>query len=140
MATYSCILAWKNPMDREPVRFTVHRVTKIWTQFSNWAHTHTVNKRAISQSPHFSKTSCCQTPYLWSVWSISYLFFLSFECTFPLLLLRWNFTLRMGDGPLHVFLISVCLKYFIIKMNKLVQTKISVLQYGQQRSSSKMAN
>ena len=30
MATHSSILAWKNPMDREALWATVHRVAKSW--------------------------------------------------------------------------------------------------------------
>ena len=32
MATYSSILAWRNPMDRGALRAVVHRVTKSWTR------------------------------------------------------------------------------------------------------------
>ena len=37
MATHSSILAWKNPKDRR--RTTVHRVTKSWTQPSDFTFT-----------------------------------------------------------------------------------------------------
>ena len=40
MATHSCILAWKNPMDRGIWQSTVHEVVKSWTWLStcqqNW--------------------------------------------------------------------------------------------------------
>ena len=35
MATYSSILAWRIPMDREAWQATVHGVTKIQTQLSD---------------------------------------------------------------------------------------------------------
>ena len=31
MATYSSILAWRNPIDRGASRAMVHRITKSWT-------------------------------------------------------------------------------------------------------------
>ena len=37
MATYSSILAWKNPVDIGAWQATVHGVSKNWTQLSNWA-------------------------------------------------------------------------------------------------------
>ena len=37
MATYSNILAWKNPMDIGTWQATVHGASKNWTQLSNWA-------------------------------------------------------------------------------------------------------
>ena len=40
MATHFSILAWKNSMDRGAWQATAYRVTKSWTQLSNWAHMH----------------------------------------------------------------------------------------------------
>ena len=38
MANHSSILSWRNPMNREAWRATVHAVTKSWTQLSDSAH------------------------------------------------------------------------------------------------------
>ena len=38
MATHSCILAWRIPMDRGAWRATVHRVAKSWTWLKKTAH------------------------------------------------------------------------------------------------------
>ena len=35
MATHSCILAWRIPMDRDAWRAIVHGVRKSWTQLKN---------------------------------------------------------------------------------------------------------
>ena len=40
----SCL---ENPMDRGAWRATVHRVTKSWTQLSDWAHTHRLDKWGV---------------------------------------------------------------------------------------------
>ena len=41
MAAHSCILIWRNPMDRGAWWAIVHGVPKRWTWLSNWACTHT---------------------------------------------------------------------------------------------------
>ena len=38
-ATFSSILAWKNPLDGVALRDTAHRVTKSWTRLSDFTFT-----------------------------------------------------------------------------------------------------
>ena len=43
MATYSNILPWRNPMDRETWWATVYGAARSWIWLNNWVHTHTVS-------------------------------------------------------------------------------------------------
>ena len=53
MATFSSILAWKNPMDGGAWRAAVHGVAKSWTQLSNFPftfHIHALEKEMATHS------------------------------------------------------------------------------------------
>ena len=53
MAPHSSTLAWKNPMDGEGWWAAVHRVTKDWTQLSNFTftfHFHALDKEIATHS------------------------------------------------------------------------------------------
>ena len=85
MATHSSTLAWKNPMDRDAWRATVHGITKSRTQLSDF--TFSISFLSIHKSIKY--TYLCMYKHLCIVF-LNFTF-LALKMFFILLKASWNF-------------------------------------------------